>query len=49
MEPQTSFAPQPGDDVMDEVDLEATTAAEEDEAADDDEEGDDLDDTDLDD
>ena len=45
LEPQSSFVPQPGDDVMDEADIEAA-AAEEDEEAADDEEGDDLDDTD---
>ena len=46
LEPQTSFVPQPGDDVMDEANIEAATTTEEDEEADDEEEGDDLDDTD---
>ena len=38
LEPHTSFTPQPGDDVMDEADIEAATAVEEDEEADDDKE-----------
>ena len=46
LEPQSSFVPQSGNDDMDEADIEAAAAAEEDEDAADDEEGDDLDDTD---
>ena len=46
LEPQSSFVPQPGDDDIDEADIEAATTAEEDEEAATDEEGDDLDDTD---